>query len=253
MNGRAVAIIPARLGSTRLPGKVLLDKTGWPLVRHVYEVARRARRVERVVVATDDIRVMEAVRGFGGEVVLTRADHPNGTSRLAEAAQLLRIQQDAIVVNVQGDEPELEPEVIDAAVGALESGGNGGASMATVAAPFAPGDDPADSHIVKVVRRLDGTALYFSRALIPVDRDRRGAPDSQPLRHIGIYVYQRAFLERYVVLPSTPLERAEQLEQLRALEHGYAIAVAVTDKPGRAGIDTMEQYEAFVRRWQARQ
>jgi 3-deoxy-manno-octulosonate cytidylyltransferase (CMP-KDO synthetase) len=245
----AVAIIPARMGSTRFPGKVLAARTGRPLVRHVYDAAGRARLVGRVVVATDDASVMDAVTGFGGECVMTRTDHPNGTSRLDEAAGRLGLPGDAIVVNVQGDEPEVEPEVIDAAIEALT---RTGAPMATVGAPFAVGDDPADQNIVKVVCRLDGTAMYFSRALIPLDRDRRAGPDARPLRHVGLYVYRREFLSTYVGLAGTPLERCEQLEQLRALQHGFTIAVAISPKPGRAGIDTPEQYEAFVQRWRDR-
>lgn len=243
----AVAIIPARLGSTRFPRKVLADRTGRPLVRHVWERAKMASSVSRVVVATDDQGVMEAVRAFGGECVLTRADHPNGTSRLAEAAAILGLGPDRIIVNVQGDEPELEPETVDAAVAALT---RTGAPMATAAAPFAPGDDPADPNIVKVVCRLDGVAMYFSRSLVPFDRDRRGGADSQVLRHIGLYVYRRAFLDTYLALAPTPLERCEQLEQLRALQHGHEIAVAMVGG-ARAGIDTPEQYEAFVARWNA--
>jgi 3-deoxy-manno-octulosonate cytidylyltransferase (CMP-KDO synthetase) len=240
----AVAIIPARLGSTRLPRKVLADRTGKPLVQHVWERARLAASVTRVVVATDDTSVHDAVVGFGGECVMTRADHPNGTSRLAEAAALLDLEPDRVIVNVQGDEPELEPETVDAATGALI---RGSAPMATAAAPFAPGDNPGDPNIVKVVRRLDGSALYFSRSMIPFDRDGRGGADAMVYRHIGLYVYRRAFLDRYLMLPVTPLERCEQLEQLRALEHGYEIAVAIV-REARPGIDTAEQYEAFVQR-----
>jgi 3-deoxy-manno-octulosonate cytidylyltransferase (CMP-KDO synthetase) len=244
----AVAIIPARLGSTRFPRKVLADLTGKPLVRHVWERARMASSVSRVVIATDDESVRDAVRAFGAECVMTRADHLNGTSRLAEAAAILNLEPDRVIVNVQGDEPELEAETIDAAVGVLE---RTGAPMATAAAPFAPPDDPADPNIVKVVCRLDGTALYFSRSPIPYDRDRDGGADAAVLRHIGLYVYRRAFLERYVSLPATPLERCEQLEQLRALQHGHAIGVAIV-KEARAGIDTPEQYRAFVERQRAR-
>jgi 3-deoxy-manno-octulosonate cytidylyltransferase (CMP-KDO synthetase) len=246
------AIIPARLGSTRLPGKVLLDTTGKPLIRHVWEAAGRASVVQRVVVATDDARVMEVCKGFGAEAVLTRGDHPNGTSRLNEAAALLGVRSDDLVVNVQGDEPELEPEAIDAAVSALRSGETmpGGCAIGTLAVPFQTGEDSRDPNCVKVVVGLDGRALYFSRSPIPFDRDGRGGSDAAMLRHVGLYVYRRAFLDRYVALPSTPLERAEQLEQLRALQHGFGIAVAVRSA-ARIGIDTSEQYEAFVARFNA--
>lgn len=246
---RTIVIIPARLGSTRLPGKVLLDRTGKPLIQHVWEAAKAARTAARVVVATDDARVRDAVAGFGGEPVMTRADHPNGTSRLAEAAAALGVGPDDLVVNVQGDEPELEPGSIDAAVEALI--GTPGASIGTIAVPFAAGEDPRDPNCVKVVRDLKGRALNFSRSLMPFDRDGRGEAAARPLRHVGLYVYRRAFLDQYVRLEPTPLERAEQLEQLRALEHGYQIAVAVRDA-ARVGIDTPEQYEAFVARWRAR-
>lgn len=244
-----IAIIPARLASTRLPEKVLLDRTGWPLVRHVYEQAKRAR-VDRVVVACDHQRIEQAVCGFGGEVVVTDPSHPNGTSRLNEAAQQLKLADDDIVVNVQGDEPELDPGLIDAAVDALRSASHPRVVMSTIASPFLAGEDPTNPAIVKVVRRVDGSALYFSRALIPHDRDARRDPASQPLRHVGLYAYRRSFLPKYVAMPSTVLERCEQLEQLRVLENGLDITVAVREAASH-GVDTPEQYEAFVRRWAA--
>lgn len=242
---RAVAIIPARLGSTRLPGKVLLSETGRPLIQHVWEAARRAGSVGRVVIATDDERVLAAAKGFGAEAVMTRADHPNGTSRLSEAAALLGLGAGEMIVNVQGDEPEVEGEAID---GAVEAAGREGVSIGTVAVPFAEGEEAGDPNCVKVVCDLCGRAMYFSRALIPVDRDGRGGSDAAPLRHVGLYAYTREFLQRYVRLAPTALERAEQLEQLRALQHGYAIGVAIRGS-ARIGIDTREQYEAFVGRW----
>lgn len=242
----ATIIIPARLGSTRFPGKVLAAATGRPLIQHVCEAAARARGIERVVVATDDDGVRQAVEAFGGHAVMTRVDHTNGTSRLAEAAAVLGLPADAVVVNVQGDEPEIEPAVIEAA-GAALTGGT--APVATVACPLTPGEDAANPNIVKVVRRLDGTALYFTRALVPYPRDGGGLA---PLKHVGIYAYRRGFLERYTRLGATELERTEQLEQLRVLAHGYAIAVAVVPHAGHAGVDTPEQYEAFVARWRER-
>lgn len=238
-----VAIIPARLGSTRFPGKVLADKTGKPLIQHVCEAAARSRLLSRVVVATDDRAVLGVVKGFGGEAVLTGTEHPNGTSRLAEASQRLGLGPDTIVVNVQGDEPEIEASVIDAAVEAL-----GSAPVATVATPMNP-DEAANPNIVKVVVRCDGTALYFSRARVPFIREAANAEAGRPLRHVGLYVYRRSFLDRYLTLTPTPLERAESLEQLRILEHGFTIAVATLSREvGYAGIDTPEQYEAFVKR-----
>ena len=247
----AIGIIPARLGSTRLPGKVLLRETGKPLIQHVYESARGAASLDRLVVATDDPVVAEAARGFDAEAVLTSPDHPNGTSRLAEACDVLRIDDPgAIIVNVQGDEPELDPWLIDAMVLALVRAG-AGVEVASVGAPFGPDENPGDPNVVKVVRRVDGTALYFSRALVPFHRDvgEPAHPDARPLRHVGLYAFRRGFLRTYRGLAPTPLEVTEKLEQLRILEHGYEIAVALASPrwPG-GGIDTREQYEAFVRR-----
>lgn len=243
-----VVMIPARLASTRFPEKVLAFRTGKPLVQHVYEAAIRARCAERVVIAADSQRVYDAASRFGATCVLTREDHPNGTSRLAEAASVLGLSSETVVVNVQGDEPEVEPDTIDAAVAAMIRAGS---LMGTVAAPLHPTDDPANSNIVKVVLGVNGQALYFSRALIPFDRDRTHSPGARPLRHIGLYVYRRSFLDTYLALSPTPLEEAEKLEQLRVLEHGYEISVAVVPRAS-PGIDTPEQYEAFVQRWQQR-
>lgn len=249
---RATVIIPARLGSSRFPGKVLASETGKPLVQHVAEAARLARCAARVVVATDSPRVRDALAAWGTEVVLTSPDHPNGTSRLAEAARVLGLAPEAIVVNAQGDEPEMPGPVIDAAVGALVECGAGGAGVAigTAAAPLDDPGEAANPNVVKVVRDLRGRALYFSRAAIPHDRDGTRDPAAAPLRHVGVYAYRRAFLEAYTALPATPLERSEQLEQLRALEHGHGIAVALVPA-AHAGIDTPEQYAAFVARWRA--
>lgn len=234
----AVAIIPARLASTRLPEKVLLAETGRPLVQHAVDRAALASSITRTIVATDHRRIADALAPFGTEVVLTSADHPNGTSRLAEAASILGLDARQIVVNVQGDEPELDPAAIDAAVESLE---RTGADIATVATPL--GDDEALSeHVVKVVCRLDGLAMYFSRSRLPS----RGPC----LRHVGLYVYRRSTLERYAALEATPCEQAERLEQLRALEHGMSIAVALRNASD-PGIDTREQYEAFCARWRA--
>lgn len=243
---RIVGIIPARLGSTRFPRKVLARETGTPLVMHVVEAARRAGALGEVCVATDSAEVRDALAGV--RVLMTSLDHPNGTSRLAEAADLLGLADEDIVVNVQGDEPEIDPALIDAAVGALRSSG---APVATVGSPFAPGEDPANPNIVKVLRSAAGEALYFTRALAPYPRDGAFAPGAGPLKHVGIYVYRRAFLRRYVRLAPTPLELTEKLEQLRVLEHGERIAVALFEAH-HCGIDTPEQYAAFVARWRAR-
>jgi 3-deoxy-manno-octulosonate cytidylyltransferase (CMP-KDO synthetase) len=244
---RVIAVIPARLGSTRFPAKVLASATGQPLIQHVVENARRARSLERVVVATDDARVEAAVHAFGGECVMTRPDHPNGTSRLHEASQKLGLAPDDIVVNVQGDEPEMEPEVIDAAVSTMRDPALRPVPVVTVATPFQAGEDPANPNIVKVVLGLDGRALYFSRSLIPHVRTGAEAPAS-PLRHVGLYVYRAGFLATYSALLPAPLERSEMLEQLRVLENGHEIRCTVRECRG-VGIDTPEQYEAFVQRW----
>jgi len=242
------AIIPARFASVRFPGKPLQAETGRPLIQHVVEAAARCARIGRVVVATDDRRIAEAVEGFGGEVAMTSGEHDSGTSRLTEAAEGLALAPDAIVVNVQGDEPEIEPESIDAAIDALL---RRGAPVATIASPFAPEDDPADPNIVKVVRTLAGDAMYFSRSPIPRP-DVAGAQEGvRPLHHVGLYVYRRSFLDVFRALAPTPLERAERLEQLRILEHAHRIAVGLVER-AHPGIDTPAQYRAFVDRWSAR-
>lgn len=238
-----VAIIPARLGSTRFPRKMLAADTGRPLILHTCEAAARAALVSRVVVATDAPEIAGAV-GAGFEPVMTSPAHPNGTSRLAEAADRLGLPDDAVVVNVQGDEPEIDPALIDLAIRTLPESA---AEVATVGSPFAPGQDPADPNIVKVVTDCRGRALYFSRSPIPFDRDGDGV---RPLKHVGLYVYRAGFLRRYVRLPATPLEHTEKLEQLRVLEHGHSIGVAVAEAH-HVGIDTRAQYDAFVARWRA--
>ncbi|MCH8261057.1 MAG: 3-deoxy-manno-octulosonate cytidylyltransferase [Planctomycetes bacterium] len=234
-----IAVIPARYASTRLPGKVLLDRTGKPLIQHVFENVRRARLVDRVIVATDDQRIVEAVQRFGGEAVMTRSDHPNGTSRIAEVTAEI---DSALIVNVQADEPEIEPELIDLAIQTLKDSSS--CVMSTLGSPFASDEDPSDPNIVKVVVGANGQALSFSRSVTPSD----GGQEDPPLKHIGLYVYRRDFLMKYVTLPATPLEQAESLEQLRVLEHGYDIAVAVA-KVSPHGIDTPPQYDEFVQRY----
>jgi 3-deoxy-manno-octulosonate cytidylyltransferase (CMP-KDO synthetase) len=249
---QATAIIPARFGSTRFPGKPLADKTGKPLIQHVVEQVRNARSVKRIVVATDDQRIYDAVQTFGGEAVMTRDDHPNGTSRLAEAVQAISPSlpdDDEIILNVQGDEPEIEPDVIDQLVQGLANDPD--APMATLASPFADDEDPSDPNIVKLLVDQAGHAMFFSRSLIPHYRDADAQRPQPPyLKHPGLYAYRRGFLLTYVTLAPTPLEEAEKLEQLRALEHGYKIAVVQTTVRHH-GIDTPEQYKAFVARQSA--
>ena len=237
----AIAIIPARYASTRLPGKPLLDRTGMPLIQHVVQAVGSASSIQKIVVATDDARIAQAVEAFGGNCVMTRADHPSGTDRIAESAEILSLEADDIVVNVQGDEPEMPGACIDQLVELLA---RGGCPMATLATPLSD-DEADDPNKVKVVIRADGRALYFSRARIPVDRD--SGRQVRYLLHLGIYAYRVAFLKRYASLPPTPAEQAEKLEQLRALESGFEIAVGVTDYRA-CGIDTPADYEAFVHR-----
>ena len=244
MPNAVVGVIPARLSSSRLPRKVLLNATGKFLIQHVFEAASRAASLSRLLVATDAQEVVDACASFGAPALLTDPAHPNGTSRLAEIAATLGLADDDIVVNVQGDEPDLDPRSIDAAVNALRD--SQACPVATVAAPFHAAADVLNPAIVKVVCRLNGTALYFTRSPVPHQRVGSAAAEP-PLRHIGLYVYRRWFLARYVTLEATPLEQTEMLEQLRILEHGFDIAVARFDCSG-AGIDTPEQYEAFVRR-----
>jgi len=228
----AVAIVPARFSSTRFPGKPLVEIAGVPMLRRVVEGARGAKRVREVMVATDDERIAEACRAFGAPVVMTSRDHPTGTDRLAEASRGLA---DAIVVNVQGDEPLIEGFVVDAAVAALEEAPE--APMATVVHRAEP-DALADPNRVKVVLDRRGFALYFSRAPVP---HRRDASAEAPLwQHVGLYAYRREFLQTFVALPPTPLERCEALEQLRALEHGYPIRVATVEGWRSVPVDVPE-------------
>jgi len=212
--GPVVAVIPARYASTRLPGKPLLAETGKTLIQHVYEQVRKVPGLDRIVVATDDDRILQAVKAFGGEAIMTSNRHPTGTDRIAEAVKNIDC---AKVVNVQGDEPEIEPELIETLIGLLDQD----AEMATLAVPFQNPQDAVMSHRVKVVVDKHHNALYFSRSRIPYSN---GTP-SPALLHLGLYGYTKNFLQRYVTLDSTPLEQAEKLEQLRALENGVEIAV----------------------------
>lgn len=215
------AVIPARMGSTRFPGKPLALICGKAMIQHVYEHATACSLIERVIVATDDINVQHAVQSFGGEVCMTSAGHQTGTDRVAEVARTLDAD---IIVNIQGDEPLLPPEAMAEAVRPLLD--DPGLAMSTLKTRLRPEDDPADHNIVKVVTDMHGLALYFSRC--PVPYMRTAAQPCQMFRHIGLYAFRRSFLLAYSALPQTPLEIAESLEQLRALEHGHAIFVAET-------------------------
>jgi 3-deoxy-manno-octulosonate cytidylyltransferase (CMP-KDO synthetase) len=247
----AIGVIPARMGSTRFPGKALAAETGLPVVVHVLEQARRASRLGRVLVAAPDEAILEAVQRHGGEAVLTREDHPNGTSRIAEAIERILPGGDpeTIVVNIQGDEPLIDPAHIDLAVELLER--DSGAGLSTLACPFAESEDPSDPNLVKAVVAASGRGLYFSRACVPFHRDAADPPPRR-LRHLGLYAYRRSALLRLAALPESPLERSERLAQLRALEHGIAIAVGEV-AGAEGGIDTPEQYARFVARWRAMQ
>ena len=255
---RVVACIPARYGSTRFPGKVLARDTGKFLIQHTYERACAAKLVEKVIIATDDEKVVAAAETFGAECVLTSVEHKSGTDRIAEAVAEMDVD---IVVNLQADEPEIDPENIDYVTRLLIE--NPGYPMATLAADFARPEQVADPNIVKVIvsrceggmrddgrGRTDeaGRAIYFSRHPIPYDRDAAGIGQiGQYKRHLGIYSYQKDFLLKITALPQTPLEKTEKLEQLRAIENGFAILVGKVEHICD-GIDTPEQYSAFVER-----
>jgi 3-deoxy-manno-octulosonate cytidylyltransferase (CMP-KDO synthetase) len=268
---KIVVCIPARYASTRFPAKVLAKDTGKYLIQHTWEQARKAKLPARVVIAADDERIVQAAREFDAECVLTSPNHQSGTDRIAEAVG----KSDAeIVINVQGDEPQIDPEHIDYLARLLLD--HPDAPMATLAAAFASREQIADPNVVKVVvssaecgmrnaesgtgqlqtpdsglRTPVGRAIYFSRSVIPYDRQRAGVGDvSHYLRHIGIYAYRRDFLLRITSLPQTPLEKLEKLEQLRAIENGFAILVGKVEHTCE-GIDTPEQYAAFVKRYLA--
>ncbi|CAN5533700.1 3-deoxy-manno-octulosonate cytidylyltransferase [soil metagenome] len=230
---KTAVVIPARWGSTRFPGKALYPILGKPLVQHVWERCMKAKGASQVIVATDDMRIAEAAFAFGAEVTLTSPDHPTGTDRIAEVAARLRGYTS--IINVQGDEPAVEPRLIDRLIATMQS--HPKAEMVTAASPFENSDDALNPNNVKVVTALDGRALYFSRSVIPFNRD--GSNALEPLWHIGIYGYRRDFLKQFVRWKPSPLEESEKLEQLRALEHGATIHVVKTRHHG-LGVDTPE-------------
>jgi 3-deoxy-manno-octulosonate cytidylyltransferase (CMP-KDO synthetase) len=227
-------IIPARYASTRFPGKPLADIAGKPMVVRVCERAA-ASGAASVCVATDDERIAAAVRAHGHQAVLTRADHASGTDRLAEAARLLHLRDDEVVVNVQGDEPLIAPALISQVANRL-----GDAPVATACHAIHDAASLANPNVVKVVLDARGYALYFSRAQIPYPRE----PGGPCYRHAGIYAYRVGFLQSYARLPVSPLERTESLEQLRVLWHGYRIAVAVSEADIPPGVDTPQDLDA---------
>jgi len=260
------ACLPARYSSTRFPGKVLAKDTGKFLIQHTYEQACLAELPQKVIIATDDKKVAAAAESFGAECVLTSPEHKSGTDRIAEAVRDLDVE---IILNLQADEPEIDPENIDKVAELLLH--NPDYPMATLAAEFQNPDQIADPNIVKVVvtshegratcrdgslaRRASdeiGRAIYFSRAPIPYDRKKGGVgPVSCYLRHLGVYAYRKDFLLKITALPQTPLEKIEKLEQLRAIENGFAILVGKV-KHFCDGIDTPQQYAEFVIRYESK-
>ncbi|MCS7043005.1 MAG: 3-deoxy-manno-octulosonate cytidylyltransferase [Bryobacteraceae bacterium] len=237
-----LGVIPARFASSRFPGKPLVSIDGKPMIQHVWERARLARTLSRLLVATDDGRIASAAAQFGAEVALTSPDHPSGTDRVAEAAAATDAE---IVVNIQGDEPLIEPAAIDLAVSTLLDDPN--CRMATLKRRIERPEDIRNPNVVKVVTTLDGWALYFSRSPIPFARE--GVPVCW--KHIGLYVYRRDLLLSYGSLPRGPLEQMEKLEQLRALENGIGIRVAETGYD-TIGVDTPEDLEAVLKLWRSR-
>ena len=238
-----LVVIPARYGSSRFEGKVLARETGKYLVEHTYERALCAKTVGKVLIATDSEDVMRACEGFGADCVMTSVDHQSGTDRIAEA--VAGVEAD-VILNLRADEPEIDPGDIDYLAGLLVD--NPDADMATLVAEFEDCEQVSDPNIVKAIVDKDGRAIYFSRSIIPYDRDAVGVGAAgQYLRHMGIYAFRQDFLMTFTSLEQGVLERIEKLEQLRAIENGYTI---MTGKVGYAweGIDTREQYDAFVER-----
>jgi 3-deoxy-manno-octulosonate cytidylyltransferase (CMP-KDO synthetase) len=237
---KAAGIIPARWGSTRFQGKPLYHIAGKPLLRHVWERCRRAKKLDSLIIATDDMRIANAAFSWGAEIALTSPRHQTGTDRIAEVAR--NAKQFTFIINIQGDEPLVDPLLIDKLVGKLEC--NPGINIVTAAHPF---DDPAEAsspHQVKVVVDLAGRALYFSRAAVPFPHD---LSRMKYLRHQGIYGFRREMLLQFVKWNPTPLERAESLEQLRPLENGVSVYVLVT-KHGSPGVDTLADAVALERK-----
>jgi 3-deoxy-manno-octulosonate cytidylyltransferase (CMP-KDO synthetase) len=236
---KAVGIIPARWGSTRFPGKALHSIAGKPLLRHVWERCRRAKKLERVIIATDDFRIAEAAVDWGAEVAMTSPNHSSGTDRIAEVAA--KLKSFPHIINIQGDEPLIDPKLIDRLVRELQ---RDKLEMITAAHPFEDREDAQSPHQVKVVVNQRGDALYFSRATIPFFREASEQP--KYIRHQGIFGYTRELLLRFVRWKTSPLERAETLEQLRALENGVRIRVVMTGS-GSPGVDTPEDARVIER------
>ena len=241
---KVLVCIPARYGSTRFAGKVLAKETGKFLIQHTWEKACAAKLADKIIIAADDEEVITAAKSFDAECILTSTDHQSGTDRIAEAAKNIDCD---IVVNLQADEPEIEPENIDKVAKLLLENPN--EQMATLAAEFETATQIANPNIVKVVTDKNNKAIYFSRSVIPYNRDKAGVGDiSQYLRHVGIYAYRKDFLLKFTALEQTPLEKIEKLEQLRAIENGFGILVGKI-KHTCDGIDTPQQYAEFVKKY----
>ena len=241
---KKLVVIPARYSSSRFEGKVLAKETGKFLIQHVYERALCAKTVDGVLIATDSEMVRQACKEFGAECIMTSAEHQSGTDRIAEA---VRERDVDIVVNLQGDEPEIEPEYIDIVARLLVEDET--APMATLVTEFENAEQVADANVVKVVVDENDSAVYFSRSVIPYDRQAEGVGEANEyLRHLGIYAYRKDFLLEFAELGQGNLESIEKLEQLRAVEHGYTILTAKVEHAWE-GIDTKEQYDAFVNRF----
>lgn len=238
-----IVVIPARYASSRLPGKPLASIHGKPLVQHVYDCAS-ASSATKVVIATDDQRIVAAAESFGANAVMTRADHASGTDRIAEVVQLLHLPDDEIVINVQGDEPMMPAALIDQVAETLSSHSKAGMSTAMHALDST--EDMHDPNIVKVVTDKNGYATYFSRAPIPYPRDQAGQACHGAYRHIGIYGYRAAFIKQYAAWPACDLEQIERLEQLRVLWNGERIAVCdACELPG-PGVDTVDDLQRVI-------
>ncbi|MBP3812248.1 MAG: 3-deoxy-manno-octulosonate cytidylyltransferase [Acidaminococcaceae bacterium] len=233
---KVICIIPARYASTRLPGKPLKLIAGRPMIQWVYEQAKKAEIPAEVIVATDDVRVYDTVLAFGGNACMTREDHPNGTSRLAEVAE--KFPDADVIVNVQGDEPMIPPEIIDRLANAFAEEPE--LKMATMKARMQE-SEYGDPSAVKVVTDQNGYALYFSRSLLPYPRNKSNL--FKVYKHVGIYAYTRTFLMQYAAMAPTPLEQVESLEQLRVLENGYKIKVLESSFQG-VGVDTQADLDA---------
>jgi len=236
---RILGVIPARFASSRFPGKALALLAGKPILQHVYERASQARYLSKLIIATDDDRIAKAARAFGAQVQMTRPDHLSGTDRVAEVASSDHAQ---VIMNIQGDEPLIDPAAIDAAALALLHDPE--LPMATLKKRIEISSEVDNLNVVKVVSNLAGDAIYFSRSPIPFFRD-GSASKGINYKHIGLYIYRREFLLAYAALPAGPLEQAERLEQLRAIENGYRIRVVETEYES-LGVDTPEDLERIA-------